>query len=261
MIIRHWLTFGSIGIALGFLATTASFTEAKKYSGGSEKSSIYYKTQAQADAALDQFDKANPNCQLWTNWQKMCSRLGKQGENTHCNTDPSFPSRPTRPFCIASLESQLVTNAEQLPNSEDIDVLNVYCARIEKVDGKSLCRKMKARRPFNGLSLAALRHPFCEVWSKNSKKICSESGSSPGIPTCSNIINNKQGSGKFYCETIISGDERVEYEYGCRKIFRSFHPNYVDHKMHSNLEYNSEITPVKTTTSYSSFFDYFYCKS
>ena len=42
---------------------------------------IFYPSQTAADADLVRFERENPSCQLWTNWQKMCSRTG---EGIHC---------------------------------------------------------------------------------------------------------------------------------------------------------------------------------
>ena len=61
---------------------------------------IYYRNQLAADTDLTLFDIANPNCQLWTNWQKMCARLDAQG-GMHCVVDPGRPARPSTPFCVA----------------------------------------------------------------------------------------------------------------------------------------------------------------
>ena len=57
---------------------TAGEAPAENTTGEAERS-IYYKSQAAADTALAAFDKDNPSCQLWTNWQKMCSRTGEGG--------------------------------------------------------------------------------------------------------------------------------------------------------------------------------------
>ena len=55
-------------LALASCKTTGE-APAENKAGDAERS-IYYKSQAAADTALVAFDKANPSCQLWTNWQK-----------------------------------------------------------------------------------------------------------------------------------------------------------------------------------------------
>jgi len=73
-------------LVLSFLTVTSCATsDGSQGDAASNDGDIYYKTQAAADRALEAFDTANPSCQLWTNWQKMCShapvrmaRLGAQ---------------------------------------------------------------------------------------------------------------------------------------------------------------------------------------
>jgi hypothetical protein len=260
MIIRHWLTFGSIGIALGFLATTADFTEAKKYSGGYEKSSIYFKSQKAADAALEKFDKHHPDCQLWTNWQKMCSRIGRSGKNTHCNKDHSFRAKPTRPFCLSNSESQLIDSADELPNSSDHELLNIFCTRFRASGGLRVCEEMLENRPFNGRSLAALRHPFCEIWGQGGQNICSENGSVPGLPKCSKIDSNVQSKEKYYCQSIRSGDEDVVRSYGCgRVVYSNIWPNDQGYK-YPDLEDGYPIVNLgRRKLKENLFFNFIYC--
>lgn len=60
----------------------------------------YSRNQQHADVALAAFGEANLQCQLWTNWQKMCSRTGEGGA-VACSTDPDRPVAPSEPFCTA----------------------------------------------------------------------------------------------------------------------------------------------------------------
>jgi hypothetical protein len=64
----------------------------------SSSNSIYYPDQLSADIALDSFGRDQPQCLLWTNWQKICSRTGLNGEIT-CAMDSGFKVRPSTPFC------------------------------------------------------------------------------------------------------------------------------------------------------------------
>ena len=42
---------------------------------------------SKADRALQAFDKNHPECAVWSNWRKLCSRIGPGGSN-YCRTDP-----------------------------------------------------------------------------------------------------------------------------------------------------------------------------
>ncbi|MFC4291120.1 hypothetical protein ACFOWX_01695 [Sphingorhabdus arenilitoris] len=78
--------------------------------GTRQSSSIYYKSQSAADAALAAFDKDNPTCQLWTNWQKMCSRANPDARSL-CVTQKHNSVAPSAPFCVASVyKDSKVTN-------------------------------------------------------------------------------------------------------------------------------------------------------
>ena len=63
--------------------------------------SIYYRTQSDADIDLMAFGRAHPNCQVWTNWQKLCTNLDDGGP-VSCIRDAQRPARPSKPFCVVN---------------------------------------------------------------------------------------------------------------------------------------------------------------
>ena len=152
-------------------------------------SSIYFSSQTAADASLTAFDKNNPDCQLWTNWQKMCSRTGRDG-STFCSTDPGIRVKPSRPFCTFRV---IPKEGHPFPVSPDVpetlteprastNSRNRFCAKFW--DGKAqplfilddetaalhknipLCAGYKISRPFNGLDSVPQQNPRCKKWNK-----------------------------------------------------------------------------------------------
>ena len=93
----------------------------------------FYSDQKVADANLDAFDKANPTCQMWTNWQKMCGRIDRDGKS-HCVSDSDRPVKPSAPFCIVRHFSKFsevsVAKVDSLLTAESIITQlsrNRYC--------------------------------------------------------------------------------------------------------------------------------------
>ena len=117
----------------------------------------------QADKKLAEFDKENPDCQLWTNWQKMCSRTGENGA-TWCTTDPDHPVEPSEPFCTDAYLGYQISN---LSNSQVKSILR-FCVGFYKKIYSSMdprfCFQFDRDRPFSGYNIAARRHPWCEKW-------------------------------------------------------------------------------------------------
>lgn len=83
-------------LVIGFVSTWAI---AKQHDDTQTQNGIFYTDQKAADAALVQFANSNPDCQLWTNWEKMCSRTS--GAST-CIRDSRLQVRPSTPFCVIS---------------------------------------------------------------------------------------------------------------------------------------------------------------
>ena len=178
---------------------TAGEASAENKTGDAERS-IYYKSQAAADTALAAFDKDNPSCQLWTNWQKMCSRTGEGGRSAYCSTDQSRAVKPTRPFCVGDFGGRY-REPKHLKLASDNALLNVFCTKFEYVSGQKRCLKLDPKRPFNGRSLGAMRHPACEVWQRDDKPVCSETGKFPELPLCASVAQDRQEDSTFSCAT------------------------------------------------------------
>ena len=150
--------------------------------GASGEEDIYYSSQAEADADLARFDADNPDCQLWTNWQKMCSRTGGGGE-TWCGSDSETPARPSKPFCQirrgishrTPFFDPLEGGELLMESSASRESRNRFCAEYwsEADLPKSLrgyrvgfCKRFASQRPFNGLGQGQASHPACGEWGR-----------------------------------------------------------------------------------------------
>jgi hypothetical protein len=149
---------------------------------------------AAADRALIAFGEAHPHCLIWTNWQKLCSRTGVDGA-IHCTADPDRAVEPSEPFCAGAAaphasssfrgnfdrarESSLRFCESRWPGSE---------AEAVNEGETTLCNTFAGGRPFNGRRIAAMRHPWCQVWSDalTGDLVCSEHGGN-GTPSCSGL--------------------------------------------------------------------------
>jgi hypothetical protein len=162
-----WIKLGVAGLAtsaLGFAAATMAM-------GGSAKTAkepnIYYKSQAAADKALQKFDTENPDCQLWTNWQKMCSRTGADG-STLCKTDPEVSVSPSTVFCSRSGDSSLslennTLTSQQLSRDRFCTTFE-YKSPLSKRLGRPICVDLDPKRPFSGYRISSRMHPWCSKW-------------------------------------------------------------------------------------------------
>jgi hypothetical protein len=184
-------SLGSIGLAASLIATSTGYSS----------DSIYYHSQKDADVALLAFDRNNADCQLWTNWQKMCSRTGAGG-STVCVSDSVIPVRPSAPFCAeVSIKARAEFRRSKL-FEPDTSVESKSRERYCILKGSIL--KCQSARPFSGSHLAARRHGLCEIWSENKapafRPICSEFTSDDGLKTCEALSRKKfKSSSMLYC--------------------------------------------------------------
>jgi hypothetical protein len=170
--------------------------------------SIYYKTQAEADVALAAFDTDNPDCQLWTNWQKMCSRTGENGASD-CVKDATHSAKPSDVFCLAdgngAFDSWRFLTSSNLQQSAAR-----FCKKevpLELSNGKiqKICTQFHKDRPFSGRDLASRRHRWCNVWSEENtgKPVCAEGSDFPELPRCKSLVsNNYNANSILYCSSV-----------------------------------------------------------
>lgn len=121
-----------------------------------------------ADRQMLSFGAAHPDCPLWTNWEKLCSRTGPGG-SVRCNSDPNRRVEPSTPFCAAGLPG-----APEQRQGEELASSERFCTQRQMLHGLTvrgvetpipICTRYERDRPFNGRRIATLLHPWCRAWS------------------------------------------------------------------------------------------------
>ena len=140
-----------------------------------------YDPTSHADRKLQQFDRSHPDCDLWTDWHKLCSRMGENGETT-CRTDPYHRAKPSAPFCADYETARPDTLAEAQSRSR-------FCVKFGRGQpeppGAHYCGRYRSERPFNGVNIENLRTPECLEWGTYSVP-CTENKQNGGaLPLCS----------------------------------------------------------------------------
>lgn len=229
-----------IGLAAIAACITASGAVGSRKSDVSSRKSnnanIYYKTQAEADAALARFDKDNPDCQLWTNWQKLCSRTGEGGA-AFCSTDREKQVAPSKVFCSKS--SSDVSLEEGSTNSREQISRDRFCTSFDsdsplsKRLGRPICADLDINRPFSGHRISSRIHPWCKSWKDKD-----------GF----GIVNDKNHISKFgyYCAEIEKPSWCAAADgFGLIPVDSPDHPKYgtgeiqvlgtIDHSMNASV--------------------------
>jgi hypothetical protein len=135
-----------------------------------------------ADIQLAAFDRDHPQCRLWTNWEKMCSRTGPNGE-TRCTEDPDRVVEPSEPFCVAQ---EGVAIADRAFTGDQRASAGRFCRRRATFVSRmgpngwerrpdDSCLDQDPNRPFNGRQIAARLHPWCGAWNdvRTHRRLCS----------------------------------------------------------------------------------------
>jgi hypothetical protein len=178
-------------LALGLLAGAACAIQAlpsrSRQAHATAPASSGLNPASSADRQLQAFDAAHPQCQLWTNWQKMCSRTGPDGA-TVCVTDPGRPVRPSEPFCTAG------TEAEASPSRAQIASYRRFCRFRPGQEGNPFhgCEGAE-NRPFNGRRVAARLHQWCDLWVDGDYRMVCRSGNLAirNVPRCDSLARSQ----------------------------------------------------------------------
>ena len=197
-----------LGIAIALFATAACVTRSASDEVASPSG---LDPQSAADRELLAFAEANPQCQLWTDWQRICSRTGPDGVPL-CATDPDRPVQPSTPFCVYANGGTLTADTEG-PAARSV---GRFCADETSYrtnagrpgeEGREVraCRAFQNDRPFNGRNLAARRHPWCAEWSDTytERAVCSEDGADSELQSCSTLAQaGYQHARPLYCSRL-----------------------------------------------------------
>ena len=196
-------------IALGAMAATAAAacvaaTQSGSLPRGPLRASL--DPAGPADRQMFAFGREHPECPLWTNWQKLCSRTGLHGE-IHCNIDTAASVTPSEPFCAAGIRGSAENlRGGELRSSERFCTEHGERYRTSSRGQRSsirICRRHEARRPFNGRRLASLDHPACQAWAdeRTHRVVCSRGQNDrTGAPSCDQLAaSGYEHSGLLIC--------------------------------------------------------------
>ncbi len=132
---------------------------------------------------LVSFGRTHRQCLAWTNWKRTCSRLSPGSDEIHCN-ESSVRVVPSRPFCLAEAEDTTGSRAIRREIADLNSPYNRFCTSYRNIHGHSICFDRDLTRPFSGLRIAELRHPYCEIWGNPDGQYCTEKPDSTGLPSC-----------------------------------------------------------------------------
>jgi hypothetical protein len=193
----------AIGIALlaGLAVASASLLASSASPVGGAARQPYDLTSS-ADRKLLHFDRSHPACELWTDWRKLCSRMGPDGETT-CRTDPYYSAEPSEPFCARGEAPSSDTLAAGLSRSR-------YCVqfmlhpppRLTEPAGARYCIEYSADRPFGGGRIGQVETPDCLEWAR------------ANAPGC---VADKEITEPFSCGAPRIRDFRGAYPYICTR--------------------------------------------
>lgn len=141
---------------------------------------------------LETYGRSHPECRLWTDWQSLCSRTGRDGQ-LRCVIDADRPIRPSEPFCVQGLTVGVLRGEASNPLARRSRARFCEIAAQPGADPDErnsidpVCETYASDRPFNGRRIASLRHPWCDTWgdSQSLEPVCSESVA--GTNNCSSL--------------------------------------------------------------------------
>jgi hypothetical protein len=167
------------------------------------------------DQELMVYGQAHPHCELWSNWQKLCSRTGP-GRTVRCVIDPGRSVEPSAPFCQVE-----IGGPESEPSGEEVISSERYCLAREDwrawsprtgTRTRRVCTRHMPDRPFNGRRIASLDHSACQSWidRETRETVCTRSGdAAAGVPSCEVL----RSSGYEHPRLLACG--RWSREIGC----------------------------------------------
>jgi hypothetical protein len=141
------------------------------------------RSETPADRALLTFREHNPDCALWSDWQRLCSRMGPSGSVT-CKTDPFRKVARSAPFCVSG--------RPKIGSQAEVASRDRFCVgrdpNVPKSPFGGTCAVWANNRPFSGRAIAHYLHPACEIWGYESAlkgDLCTTGTPRPNLPSCS----------------------------------------------------------------------------
>ena len=193
---RNLLIFMSMSALLpATLCIAAAAWSAPERPGANRPAAGALNPARAADRQLRAYGEANPQCRMWSNWEKLCSRTGPEGA-VQCFIDPGRRVSPSRPFCaVARWEGR----ADVPPASERVS-RERFCLSRETIEARGqhlrirVCTRHDPDRPFNGRRVAALLHPGCDGLSdaETGRPYCVRGGNAAaGLPDCASLASRR----------------------------------------------------------------------
>jgi hypothetical protein len=234
------LVLGGASVAALFAVATGAVAEKSK----TRNSDIEADTKA--DAALEKFQKQNPDCLAWTDWQKTCSKLDANGLKVHCNKSV-VPAKRSEVFCLATSNKDF-TGTPYGGKLKTASAFNRFCTSYKTIKGKKICMDRENHRPFSGFVFSEVRHPYCKMWINNSGAYCSEGEAKEGWKSCNDMNHIEASSSKLTCS--MSDFEKINAA-GCSgmkqpELYRN--PQFLsDDANILTMSFNRPIAPVAST--------------
>lgn len=156
--------------------------------------------QSQEDQ-MQRFGRTHPQCQQWTDWQRLCSRTGPGG-SVACRRDLEVRVKPSAPFCVAGAWRDVPWHVADTPAEQKSRMR--FCAAPDSEDFGTkkipICREYNPRRPFNGSKLATIYDERCQVVRMISREadVCRSDGKS-GAPSCRQALRDYRAARPLYC--------------------------------------------------------------
>lgn len=181
-----FLSAGLIGTGIVAKARNVHLDESVAKSGAST-------TAEQQNLLL--FGRNNPECAMWTDWHKLCARMGSG--RVECRADSARTVKASTPFCVAGEQA----NAESASIGLNPSAMR-FCRKKQTEYGHSrrdeesyqVCARFAPDRPFNGRRIASLDHEACDIWSDANSGIavCSNNnGLNAKLPACSELAKKR----------------------------------------------------------------------
>ncbi len=167
-------------------------------------------TARAADRQMLAYGEAHPECRLWTNWEKLCSRTGRGG-GIECDIDRGRRVAPSLPFCVASRSETPASPAQDTERAlrERFCVARTTTENLLDQSLVRVCTRHDPRRPFNGRRIAALLHRGCDSLSDaaTGRLYCVRGGNAAArVPDCVRLAAaGREHSGLLQCSSW-SGD-------------------------------------------------------
>lgn len=182
----------------------AAASSAPESTGSNRAASSALDPATAADRQMLAYGEANPECRMWTNWQKLCSRTGPGGA-VHCNVDPGRRVTPSRPFCArrARVEPRFAPAVAERASAERFCLSHQTIQDPLSPDQERrirVCTRHDPERPFNGRRAAALMRPGCEGLSdaETGRPVCVRGGDpAQHVPDCGSFAARHRQSNRL----------------------------------------------------------------